>query len=240
MDIFPAIDIKDGRAVRLLRGDYAQMTVYSDSPAAVAQSFFEQGARCLHVVDLDGAKDGSAANFALVRDVAAAFPGGFIEVGGGIRDEERIEAYLSLGVSRVILGTAAVEDFSFLARMAEKYPQKIAVGVDAKNGAVATHGWLTVTSVSAFDFCLRCRDAGVSTVIYTDIDKDGAMAGPNLPAYRALSRITGLAVIASGGVSSAEDILSLRRAGAAGAIVGKALYTGALDLGRIIRLAHAD
>ncbi|KAF5055108.1 1-(5-phosphoribosyl)-5-[(5-phosphoribosylamino)methylideneamino] imidazole-4-carboxamide isomerase [anaerobic digester metagenome] len=239
MQIFPAIDLRDGKAVRLLRGDYEQMTVYSAQPCGVARRFIRAGARRLHLVDLDGAKDGtpSMANWveigALVQQGHA-----FIEVGGGIRTEERILQYLDLGVDRCILGTAAVEDFSFTERMAKRYREKIAVGVDARDGLVATHGWLKTSDTDSFDFCRRLRDAGVQTVIYTDISKDGALSGTNLDAYRRLSGIEGLDIVASGGISDICEIRALREIGAAGAILGKAVYDGKLDLGMCLDAAE--
>ena len=232
MQIFPAIDLRDGRAVRLLRGDYDQMTVYSAQPCGVARRFIRAGAQRLHIVDLDGAKDGrpSMANWteieALVQQGHA-----FIEVGGGIRTEERILQYLDLGVNRCVLGTAAVEDFAFTERMARRYQEKIAVGVDARDGKVATHGWLKTSGEDSFDLCRRLRDAGVQTVIYTDISKDGTLSGTNLDAYRRLTQIEGLNVVASGGISSVLELRALNEMGAAGAILGKAVYDGKLDLG---------
>ena len=232
MQIFPAIDLRDGRAVRLLRGDYDQMTVYSAQPCGVARRFIRAGAQRLHIVDLDGAKDGqpSMANWteieALVQQGHA-----FIEVGGGIRTEERILQYLDLGVNRCVLGTAAVEDFAVTERMARRYREKIAVGVDARDGKVATHGWLKTSGEDSFDLCRRLRDAGVQTVIYTDISKDGTLSGTNLDAYRRLTQIEGLNVVASGGISSVLELRALNEMGAAGAILGKAVYDGKLDLG---------
>ena len=232
MQIFPAIDLRDGRAVRLLRGDYDQMTVYSAQPCGVARRFIRAGAQRLHIVDLDGAKDGrpSMANWteieALVQQGHA-----FIEVGGGIRTEERILQYLDLGVNRCVLGTAAVEDFAFTECMARRYREKIAVGVDARDGKVATHGWLKTSGEDSFDLCRRLRDAGVQTVIYTDISKDGTLSGTNLDAYRRLTQIEGLNVVASGGISSVLELRALNEMGAAGAILGKAVYDGKLDLG---------
>lgn len=232
MQIFPAIDLRDGRAVRLLRGDYDQMTVYSAQPCGVARRFIRAGAQRLHIVDLDGAKDGrpSMANWteieALVQQGHA-----FIEVGGGIRTEERILQYLDLGVNRCVLGTAAVEDFAFTERMARRYREKIAVGVDARDGKVATHGWLKTSGEDSFDLCRRLRDAGVQTVIYTDISKDGTLSGTNLDVYRRLTQIEGLNVVASGGISSVLELRALNEMGAAGAILGKAVYDGKLDLG---------
>ena len=238
MKIFPAIDLRDGRAVRLHQGDYEQMTVYSAQPCGVARRFIRAGAGNLHVVDLDGAKDGRPSMANLVEIEALVQQGhAFIEVGGGIRSEERILQYLELGVNRCILGTAAVENFAFTERMARRYREKIAVGVDARDGKVATHGWLKTSGEESFDFCRRLRDAGVQTVIYTDISRDGTLGGANLEAYRKLMEIDGLDVIASGGISSVSEIRELNAMGAAGAILGKAVYDGKLDLGMCLDAA---
>ncbi|MBR2942199.1 MAG: 1-(5-phosphoribosyl)-5-[Clostridia bacterium] len=239
MNIFPAIDLMGGQAVRLMQGDYKQKTVYSDSPVSVAKGFADAGATCLHLVDLDGAKDGTLANFDTVKSIIAA-TSMFAEIGGGIRTEERILRYLDAGAGRVILGTIAVKDPDFTARMASKYGEKIAVGVDAKNSLVATDGWLNTSGVDSFAFCRHLRDMGVKTVIYTDIACDGAMRGTNLSAYARLSRIDGLDVVASGGVSSLDEIKKLAAMRLSGAILGKALYTGALDLGDALAAAREE
>ena len=234
MQIFPAIDLSGGKVVRLYQGDYDKMTVYGADPCAVARDFIAAGAKYLHVVDLDGAKDGTLANFESIA--ALAKQGGlYIEVGGGIRTEERIQKYLDLGVGRCILGTIAVKDFDFTARMAKKYGDKIAVGVDAKDGYVAVSGWLEVSREKGVDFCRRLRDAGVQTVIYTDISRDGAEQGTNLALYRELAKINGLNITASGGVSSMEELKELQTIGTHAAILGKALYTGRLDLAQVIK-----
>ena len=234
MQIFPAIDLSGGQVVRLYQGDYDKMTVYGADPCAVAREFMAAGAGYLHVVDLDGAKDGTLANFDSIA--ALAKQGGlYIEVGGGIRTEERIQKYLELGVSRCILGTIAVKDFDFTARMAKKYGDKIAVGVDARDGYVAVSGWLETSREKGVDFCRRLRDAGVQTVIYTDISRDGAEQGTNLELYRELAGIEGLNITASGGVSSIEELKELQTIGTHAAILGKALYTGRLDLADVIK-----
>jgi len=233
MKIFPAIDLLGGQAVRLVQGDYKQKTVYSDSPVSVAEGFAKAGAACLHLVDLDGAKDGTLANFDTVKSIIAA-TSMFAEIGGGIRTEERILRYLDAGAGRVILGTVAIKEPDFTARMAAKYGEKIAVGVDARDGFVATDGWLKSSGQNSFDFCKDLRDMGVKTVIYTDIACDGAMKGTNLPAYERLSQIEGLNVVASGGVSSLEEIKKLAAMRLSGAILGKALYTGALNLAQAL------
>lgn len=233
MQIFPAIDLRGGQVVRLYQGDYDQMTVYGADPCAVARDFIAAGARYLHVVDLDGALDGTLANFDTIAAIARQ-GGLYIEVGGGIRDEERIRRYLDLGVGRCILGTIAVKDFAFTERMARKYGDRIAVGVDARDGYVAVSGWKELSAERGVDFCRRLRDAGVKTVIYTDISRDGAEQGTNLDLYRELAKIDGLDITASGGVSSMAELRELQRIGTKAAILGKALYTGRLDLKTVI------
>ena len=233
MQIFPAIDLRGGQVVRLYQGDYDQETVYAADPCAVARGFLTAGARYLHVVDLDGARDGTLANFETIA--ALVRQGGlYIEVGGGIRTEERIRRYLDLGVDRCILGTIAVKDFAFTERMAKKYGEHIAVGVDARDGFVAVNGWKEISQERGVDFCRRLRDAGVKTVIYTDISRDGAEQGTNLDLYRELAGIEGLDITASGGVSSIEELRELQAIGTKAAILGKALYTGRLDLKTVI------
>jgi phosphoribosylformimino-5-aminoimidazole carboxamide ribotide isomerase len=238
MQLFPAIDLRDGHVVRLTHGDYDQMTVYNDDPCAQARAFIEAGAKNLHVVDLDGAREGTLENFDTIREIAKQ-GGLFIEVGGGIRTEERIEQYLELGVGRCILGTVAVKDFAFTQRMLLKYGDKIAVGVDARDGLVAINGWQETSRIKGIEFCKRLYDAGCSSVIYTDISRDGAMQGTNLELYRILAqRLPGLAITASGGISSERELQELQSAGISGAILGKALYTGALDLARCVQLVQ--
>ena len=221
MELFPAIDLRDGKAVRLVQGDYNQMTVFSDRPEEVALGFKEQGAKNLHVVDLDGAKDAALANFDTIEKLIKT-TGLFVEVGGGIRNEVSIDKYLSLGAGRVILGTVAVTNYPFVEEMVRKYGDKIAV-------VVATHGWLETSEVRGVDFCRRLRDTGVKTVIYTDISRDGKMQGTNLELYKELSQIEGLDIVASGGISSLKEIEILKNE-VYGAILGKALYLGAIDL----------
>lgn len=235
MKIFPAIDLRDKKAVRLFQGDYDQMTVYNDDPAEVAKGFAAAGAKNLHMVDLDGAKDGTLANFDVVSDVIAKTDM-FVEIGGGIRDEERIKQYIDAGAGRVILGTIAAKDPDFVADMTAKYGEKIAVGVDAKEGKVAVAGWLEVTGLDSVEFCREMKKAGVKTIIYTDISKDGAMSGTNMEIYRQLNEIEGLDIMASGGISSIDEVRKL--AGFTyGAILGKALYDGVLDLAECIRIS---
>ena len=233
MQIFPAIDLSGGQVVRLYQGDYDRMTVYGEDPCAYAREFIAAGAKYLHVVDLDGAKDGTLANFRSIEAIARQ-GGLYIEVGGGIRTEERIRQYLDLGVGRCILGTVAVKDFDFTARMAQRYGDRIAVGVDARDGYVAVTGWKEVSTEKGVDFCRRLYEAGVGTVIYTDISRDGAEKGTNLALYRELAEIKGLHITASGGVSSLEELRELQSIGTKAAILGKALYTGRLDLKTVI------
>lgn len=237
MEIFPATDIIAGKVVRLVKGDYNQMTIYAESPALMAYEFIKAGAHNLHIVDLDGAKSGSPENFEKIRE-AANIDGLFIEVGGGIRNEQRIEEYLSLGVDRVILGTAAIKDYPFVERAIKQYGDAIAVGVDAKNGKVAVNGWLETTDVSSVEFCKKLRDTGVKTIIYTDISKDGMLNGTNLEVYSELNKINGLNIIASGGITFENEIKKLYDMNIYGAIVGKAVYEKKLDLARVLKIAQ--
>ncbi len=236
MYIYPAIDLRDGKVVRLTKGDYDRMDVYSNDPVEIARSFKAAGATHLHVVDLDGAKDGTLCNFDVIASLIANDL--FVEVGGGIRDEARIRAYLKIGVRRVILGSAAIENPRFAADMAEKYGDAIAVGVDAMEGKVAIHGWKTVTDVDSETFCKDLVASGVKTVIYTDISKDGTLSGTNLEIYRRLSQIDGLQIIASGGITFPHELSALREMGLHGAILGKALYAGKLDLAKAIAIGE--
>lgn len=236
MKIFPAIDLRFGNVVRLSKGDYNAMNTYSEDPREIVRLFKSKGAQCLHIVDLDGAKDGKPTNFEAVK--AIILEGGlFTEVGGGIRDEQRICDYLSMGVSRVILGTAAVADFDFTCRMVKKYGEKIAIGVDARDGKVAVGGWLETSEQNSVDFCKRLCEVGVKTVIYTDISKDGMLSGTNLEIYKTLSEIKGLDIVASGGISFESEITELKAMGIYGAIVGKAIYENKLQLDKVIELA---
>jgi phosphoribosylformimino-5-aminoimidazole carboxamide ribotide isomerase len=235
MQIFPAIDLRNGQVVRLTQGDYEQMTVYAQDPVQMAAQFIAEGAQNLHIVDLDGAKDGRLVNFQSIQKIMTQ-GGLFVQVGGGIRDEERISQYLDLGVDRVILGTVAVKDFTFLQRMVDKYKEKIAVGVDAKDGFVAINGWQEVTDIPSLQFCQKLADIGVQTVIYTDIAKDGGLAGTNLQIYDSLRQID-LDIVASGGISFEEEIVQLKQMDIYAAIVGKAIYTDTLNLRRIIEMA---
>ncbi len=237
MYIIPAIDLIDGKAVRLQKGDYNKVTVYSDSPADVAESFERDGAKMLHVVDLDGAKDGTTANFDTVKEIIRR-TGLSVEIGGGVRNIERVKKYIDIGVDRVIIGTAAITDPEFLREAVRLYGEKIVVGVDVKDGYVAIKGWLEVSEVSCNDFCEHLCELGVKTVICTDISKDGMMLGTNLELYRDLSRRFGMNIIASGGVSSIDDVRALKEMNIYGAILGKALYTGAVKLTDAVREAE--
>ena len=239
MDIFPAIDLYDKKAVRLKRGDYSKMTVYSDDPLAVARSFRDAGAAYLHTVDLEGAKNGSTPNFGVIESLAAG-SGLKVEVGGGVRDEQTVGRYLDAGVWRVILGTAAIADPAFLDKMISRFGEKIAVGVDIKDGLVAVHGWREVTGRECFDFCRELEKKGVSTVICTDISCDGMLGGTNIGLYRRLVKKFKMYFIASGGVSTLDDIETLRDMGLSGAILGRALYEKTLDLAEALRAAEED
>ena len=236
MLIFPAIDLYDGKAVRLYKGDYAQMTVYSENPPEIAEAFCQQGAGCLHLVDLEGAKTGETPNIETIRRIRAS-ASLFTEVGGGVRSMTVIERYLEAGIDRVILGTAAVTDPVFLRAAVEKYREKIAVGVDINDGKVAIRGWLEKSEQDAFDFCAQLEEIGVQTIICTDISKDGAMQGTNRALYGELSKTFRLNIVASGGVSSIDDIKALRALDLYGAIIGKAYYTGAIDLREALEAA---
>ena len=236
MFIYPAIDLYDGKAVRLFKGDYAQMTVYSENPAEVAKAFAAAGSRHIHLVDLEGAKKGAPANLATIRAIIEAADL-FVEVGGGIRSMETIESYLSIGVDRVILGTAAVTDPAFLEAALAKYGEKIAVGVDLKDGYVAIKGWTEKSELTADDFFAKMQDLGVKTVICTDISRDGAMKGTNRELYKTLSEKYAIDLIASGGVSSLEDVAALKEMNLHGTIIGKAYYIGAIDLKTAIEVA---
>ena len=234
MKLFPAIDLRGGQAGRLYQGDYDQMTVYNPDPVSQAKAFAAAGAKYLHVVDLDGAKDGQAVNFATIRSITDAGDL-FLEVGGGIRDQQRIEDYLALGVGRCILGTIAVRDFAFTTRMVRTYGDKIAVGVDMKNGQVAVSGWKEVTPEPGLDFCRRCADVGVQALIVTDISRDGTMQGTNMQLYRDLLTIPGVEITASGGIARLEELAELQAMGCHAAILGKSIYTGAIDLAEAVR-----
>lgn len=236
MNIFPAIDLYEHKAVRLFKGDYAEMTVYSDNPVEIAHDFEAKGAKFIHIVDLEGAKNGETPNFDTVKEIAQN-TGLFCEIGGGIRSIDTVEKYLNAGLDRVILGTAAVNDEEFLRTAVNKYGDKIAVGVDIKDGFVALKGWTEKSEYSCFDFCEKMREIGVKTLICTDISRDGAMKGTNRQLYKELSEKFDMNITASGGVSSIEDIKALRNLNLYGAIIGKAYYIGAIDLKEALEAA---
>ena len=237
MILYPAIDLKEGRCVRLLRGDMGSATVFGEDPAAQARAFADAGCRWLHLVDLDGAFAGRPMNAGAVEAILAAvdIP---VQLGGGVRDRATLEAWLAKGVARVILGTAAVHDPALVREAAAAHPGRVAVGIDARGGRVAVAGWAEATEMQATDLARRFEDAGVAALIYTDIDRDGAMQGPNVAATAALARAVSIPVIASGGVASLDDLAALKACGAPldGAISGRALYEGAIDLGAALRL----
>jgi phosphoribosylformimino-5-aminoimidazole carboxamide ribotide isomerase len=229
--LYPAIDLKGGQVVRLKRGEMDQATIYADDPAAQARSFIEAGFGWVHMVDLDGAFAGKPANAAAVRAIIAAVPGARLQLGGGIRSMETAEAWLSAGVSRIILGSAAVKDPDFARAACRAFPGRVALGIDARDGMVATEGWAETSDVSATDLARRFEDSGAAAVIYTDIARDGMLTGVNVTATAALARAVRLPVIASGGVAGVEDITALREAdaGIEGAILGRALYDGRIE-----------
>ena len=238
LTIYPAIDMRGGKCVRLLQGDYDQETVYGDSPFEMAKSFAATGAEWIHMVDLDGAKDGKRVNDRFVIEAAQNLEAK-VQIGGGIRSEEDILHYLENGVDRVIIGSIAVSNPEFAIEMIQKYGAKIAVGIDAKNGYVATHGWLDTSSVKAVELGKRFADAGAETFIFTDIATDGTLAGPNIDAVCEMAEVTGKTVIASGGVSSLADLQAIASKGISGAIVGKALYENRFTLKEALARAEA-
>lgn len=237
MILFPAIDILDGKAVRLLKGDYNQVTVYSERPWEFAQDFVSKGCSAIHIVDLDGAKTGDTVNIKTVEKIAQT-KGLYSEIGGGIRRMETVERYLEAGISRVILGTAALKDPAFLKEAIRKYDDRIAVGVDLKDGYVSVKGWIETSDKEGFEFMKELEDIGVSAVIVTDISRDGAMKGTNLELYRRISTETGMKVTASGGIYTLDDLKALRAMDIYGAIIGKAYYTGAIRLEDALEVAR--
>lgn len=237
MIIYPAIDLFEGKAVRLFKGDYAQMTVYHENPVEVARDFKAKGASRIHLVDLEGAKFGTTPNLETVCAIKAA-TGLFCEIGGGIRSMAVVEQYMSAGIDRVILGTAAVTDTAFLKAAVEKYGERIAVGIDIKDGFVAIKGWTEKSEEDAFSFCEKMQKLGVKTLICTDISRDGAMQGANHGLYKELSEKFSMQIIASGGVSALEDVKRLAAMDIHGAIIGKAYYTGAINLQEAIEVAR--
>ncbi|EGL14451.1 MULTISPECIES: 1-(5-phosphoribosyl)-5-[(5-phosphoribosylamino)methylideneamino]imidazole-4-carboxamide isomerase [Paenibacillus] len=236
--IYPAIDIRDGKCVRLVQGDYNQETVYNENPLEVAQAWEAQGGQWIHLVDLDGAKAGRPVNDKLIGEIARTVKVP-VQVGGGLRTEEDVDRLLSLGVSRVILGTAAIEDRAFVQSLLAKHGENVAIGLDARDGFVATRGWLETSSVKAEDLAVQLAEHGAKTFIFTDISRDGMMGGPNVEAIVRLAKVSGRTVIASGGVSRPEDLERLAAEaanGVGGAIVGKALYTGSIRLEEALKL----
>lgn len=234
MILFPAIDIKDGKCVRLTQGDYNQQKIYSDSPLNVARQWEKQGADFIHIVDLDGAKSGISANQSLIEEIASISPIP-VQVGGGIRSLETIKRYVEAGVERVIIGTAAIADRPFLKEAVKLYRDRIAVSLDARNEFVATNGWTETSTIRAIDLVKELEEIGVETIVYTDILKDGMLQGPNLEELEAMNQATNLNVIASGGVTTKEDIQQLRNLQLYGAIIGKALYDGTLSFEEIVK-----
>lgn len=233
MQIYPAIDIIDGKAVRLSQGSFDNVTVFNDTPADAAKDWVDAGATYIHIVDLDGARYGKTFVIDIIKDIKSKY-NIKIETGGGVRTMKDIDDRIEAGASRVIIGTAAVKNPELVKEAVEKYGDKIAVGVDAKNGMVAISGWEEVSNVTAVDLCLKMKSYGVNTVIYTDISKDGMMSGPNIESTKDLIEKTGIDIIASGGVSKIEDVENVNNINAAGVIIGKALYNGALDLKEVI------
>ena len=237
MIIFPAIDLYGKKAVRLYRGDYNKMTVYSERPVEVAKEFARLGATHIHLVDLEGARDGSTPNLSVVEEIVRE-TGLFVEIGGGIRGMETVKRYLDAGVSRVILGTAAVSDGEFLRQAVAEHGAKIAVGADVRDGHIAIKGWLETSALTLEEFLAQMQEIGVSTVICTDISRDGAMQGTNRALYKRLSETYRLNIVASGGVSTIADVMALREMELYGAIIGKAYYTGAIALDEAIEVAR--
>lgn len=233
MEIFPAIDLKDSKVVRLSQGDYDKVDVFSTNPLDVAKGFQKDGAKNLHVVDLDGARDGELSNFDVIKNIIKN-TSMFVQVGGGIRDKDRIQKYVDIGVGRVILGTIAAQSPDFVEEMVKKFGDKIAVGVDAKDGRVAVKGWTEVTDIDSIEFCKKMQDIGVKTIIYTDIAKDGMMSGTNMDIYKELAEKLSLDIVASGGITSADEIPKLKEIGTYGAIIGKALYLGDISLKEVL------
>ena len=235
MTIYPAIDIFDGKAVRLTRGEYARMTIYSDDPMAVAHEFKKAGASAAHIVDLEGARDGAPVNFGVIKRIASE-SGLEVQVGGGIRTADNVRKYLEIGVRRVILGTATLSTKGFLPEMVREFNDAIAVSADIKEGFIAINGWTELSDQDALTFCRAVEDIGVQTVICTDISKDGLLNGANMELYRSLRALLSVRLVASGGIASLDEIKALSRLGMDGAILGKALYTGAINLTEAVNI----
>lgn len=239
MKIFPAIDLIGGQAVRLTKGDYDQVKIYDPDPVKRALFFAKEGAKNLHLVDLDGARTGEMPNASLIAKICKE-SGMFVEVGGGIRSKERIEGYLNAGVGRCILGTAAIEDPVFAEEMIRQYGDRVTIGIDTKGGKIATRGWMEDSGLDGIEFCERMQKAGLSSVIWTDIEKDGMLSGCNMSLYEELCSRLSLQIIASGGVTGKEEILALKKAGCGGAILGKALYEGVITLKEALAAGGED
>lgn len=239
MQIWPAIDLRGGMCVRLRQGDYDRETVFGDDPAAMARTFVERGAECLHLVDLDGARDGRSANLASVRAIlqAVTVP---CELGGGVRDEETIRGLLDLGLSRLVIGTKALSEPDWFRRMCRQFPEKLVLGIDARDGRVATQGWLTTSDVTATQLARELDGLPLAAIIYTDIAADGMLAGPNLAGLAEMQAASSAPVVASGGVSTAEDVTAVARLGLAGCIIGRALYEGKLALPAALAAARGE
>lgn len=239
MQIWPAIDILDGKCVRLTQGDYNQSTVYGQDPADMAARWCADGAECLHLVDLDGARDGSNFNFSAVKEIVQSVDVP-CQLGGGIRNEQTIQEYLELGVSRLVIGTKAIKDPQWLAEMAAKYPQRLAIGLDARHGKVATDGWQQVSEMSAIDYAKQISNLPIGAIIYTDILKDGMLAGPNFESTKEFATEVSIPVIASGGVTTIDDVSRLASLDLSGAIVGRTLYEGKMNLHDAIAAAKGN
>lgn len=239
MQVWPAVDILNGKCVRLLQGDYGKSTVYGQNPADMASRWCSDGAECLHLVDLDGARDGSNFNFKAIRDVVEAVDVP-CQLGGGIRTESAIREYLELGVSRLVVGTKALKDPDWLSEMAENYPNRLAIGIDARHGKVATDGWQQVSEMTAIEFGKKISDLPIAGIIYTDILKDGMLEGPNMDAVREFNEAVDVPVIASGGVTTREDVANLAALNVSGCIIGRSLYEGKLDLSEAIDIAKSE
>jgi phosphoribosylformimino-5-aminoimidazole carboxamide ribotide isomerase len=238
MQVWPAIDLRGGKCVRLRQGDYHRETVYGDDPAAMARQWVGQGARCLHLVDLDGARDGVSVNFPLVQAIVTAVDVP-CELGGGIRDEATIERFLKIGLARLVVGTRALKEPDWFRQMCQRFPRQLALGIDAKEGLVATDGWLETSDTPATHFARQFAAEPLAAIIYTDIAKDGMLAGPNLPAMREMKQAASAAVIASGGVTTADDVAQLAQAGLVGCIIGRSLYEGKLTIAAAAKAARA-
>jgi phosphoribosylformimino-5-aminoimidazole carboxamide ribotide isomerase len=236
MEIWPAIDIRGGKCVRLAQGDYGRETVFGDDPAAMARRWVEGGAQQLHLVDLDGARDAASANLTAVADVVAAVDVP-CELGGGVRDEATIRSLLDLGLARLVIGTRALKQPDWFGRMCRQFPQQLVLGIDARNGLVATDGWLETSETSAIELARRLADEPLAAIVYTDIAKDGMLAGPNVPAMEAMRQAVDCPVVASGGVTTVDDVRRLAAAGMAGCIIGRALYEGTLSLDEVLAAA---